>query len=863
MFTRFVRVASITVLALLAGVVAAQDRRGSGHYLSQELRARVDALVEEAAVPTDDVEELTSRFRTLWEWGNAYARERGRIPDDFPQNASYLNPALRGRTGQPIPVDRISDLIGYMVRQLQVLDEDPGALGSLTISSEGPFPVGGYVTVTQTYTVGARPIAEGGGLILGKGRRTGALSTRATDADFVTVRSSNPNARFSAVEPWTPYPVGLTGTAIGFRLSGAALQEGDTVTVTYGDRSGGGPGMKLQEWSNDEVPLPFLVDLDGDGVLLWPDWPSFEVVGEERTSSLNAIVPSVVKPGEEFTLTIRAEDRFRNVASAGPGELEVLLDGEPFRTLSAESEALVRIENVAIGSEGVHRFEVRTADGTLQGVSNPVLVERNPARRIYWGETHGHTGMAEGQGSAEGYFRFGRDAARLDFLTLSEHDRWLDDGEWRTLQQLAEEYRAPGRFTPILGFEWTNQMADGGHHNVFFRDVPGRRRVGTQEKPLLDELYAELRAANRSDDVLIIPHAHQPGDWTRSDAEMQKLVEIQSSHGTFDWFGNRYLQNGFRIGFVGASDNHTGHPGYGFMGGPGQSSGTQLGGLAAVLAAENTGEAIFNALRSRATYATTGERIVLDAWLNGVSMGREQPATNRRELECRVYGTAPIDAIDVVKNGRIVYSRRYLEAEVTSAAVVQVSFEASTEVVGDRRGPRGGRPWLGVIRVEGAEVIGHRDPWFRHPGSYATERTGNEIRFRMLTRGRGAAILLRLRAADADTRVIVDMESTQETRGTGSDQREPQRIPARVETFRLGSLGGQVDRRELRVLDHTDALSVQVVSDQGDFDQDFRYADLDNPQAGDYYYVRVRQVDGAMAWSSPFWVGESPAGDSD
>jgi len=445
----------------------------------------------------------------------------------------------------------------------------------------------------------------------------------------------------------------------------------------------------------------------------------FEVVGEEKASFLNAIAPSVVEPGEEFTLTIRAEDRFRNVASAGPGELEVLLDGEPFRTFSAESEALVQIENVAIPSDGVHRFTVRTADGTLQGASNPILVERNPVRRIYWGETHGHTGMAEGQGSAEGYFRFGRDAARLDFLTLSEHDRWLDDGEWRTLQRLAEEYRAPGRFTPILGFEWTNQMADGGHHNVFFRDAPGRRRVGTQEKPLLDELYAELRAANRSDDVLIIPHAHQPGDWTRSDKEMQKLVEIQSSHGTFDWFGNRYLQNGFRIGFVGASDNHTG------------------------------------------------------------------------------------------------------------------------------------------------QLIGHRDPWFRHPGSYATERTGNEIRFRMLTRGRSAAILLRLRAAGADTRVVVDMESTQELRGTGSDQREPQRLPARVETFRLGSLGGQVDRREVRVLDHTDALSVPLVSDQGDFDQDFRYLDVDDLQPGDYYYVRVRQVDGAMAWSSPFWVGELPASGSD
>ena len=146
MFIRLVRVASITVpafLAGIAGVVAAQDRRGSGDYLSQELRARVDVLVEEASVPTEDVDELISRFRTLWEWGNAYARERGRIPDDFPQNASYLNRALRGLAGQPVPVDRVAELIDSMVRQLQVTDEAPGALGSLTISSGGPFPAEG------------------------------------------------------------------------------------------------------------------------------------------------------------------------------------------------------------------------------------------------------------------------------------------------------------------------------------------------------------------------------------------------------------------------------------------------------------------------------------------------------------------------------------------------------------------------------------------------------------------------------------------------------------------------------------------------------------------------------------------------
>ena len=33
------------------------------------------------------------------------------------------------------------------------------------------------------------------------------------------------------------------------------------------------------------------------------------------------------------------------------------------------------------------------------------------------------------------------------------------------------------------------------------------------------------------------------------------------------------------------------------------------------------------------------------------------------------------------------------------------------------------------------------------------------------------------------------------------------------------------------------------------------YTDSDSPEQGDYYYVRVTQLDGGMAWSSPIWVG--------
>jgi hypothetical protein len=39
-------------------------------------------------------------------------------------------------------------------------------------------------------------------------------------------------------------------------------------------------------------------------------------------------------------------------------------------------------------------------------------------------------------------------------------------------------------------------------------------------------------------------------------------------------------------------------------------------------------------------------------------------------------------------------------------------------------------------------------------------------------------------------------------------------------------------------------------------DQRFEYVDLDDPAPGDYYYLRVTQIDGARAWTSPVWFGQ-------
>jgi hypothetical protein len=69
-------------------------------------------------------------------------------------------------------------------------------------------------------------------------------------------------------------------------------------------------------------------------------------------------------------------------------------------------------------------------------------------------------------------------------------------------------------------------------------------------------------------------------------------------------------------------------------------------------------------------------------------------------------GTEPIDTIDVIKNGQVVYSRRYLETQLSARAWVQVKLEAPAEVFNGHKNPRQARVWRGAIEVKGGRFDG-------------------------------------------------------------------------------------------------------------------------------------------------------------
>ena len=290
--------------------------------------------------------------------------------------------------------------------------------------------------------------------------------------NYTSARCSRAGAELEPFRmPWTSMHAGSgrSSPMMALRLAGADLEPGDSVTFTYGDRSRGSRGFAVQTMSTRRLVLPVYVDLDGGGKFFSPAWDSLAVEGAPAVASLDVFAPSVVAPGERFTLAIRAADRWFNRPTGAIPGWEVRLDGKTVAAVPARGRAIAEVTGLELPAAGVARFEVRSADGRLSARSNPIWVREKGSDRIFWGELHGHTDFAEAQGTPEEYYVYGTEDARLDFLALTEHDAWLDAAEWRTLQRLATAANADGRVIAFLAYEWTAQRSTGGHHNVIFR----------------------------------------------------------------------------------------------------------------------------------------------------------------------------------------------------------------------------------------------------------------------------------------------------------------------------------------------------------------------------------------------------------
>jgi hypothetical protein len=458
--------------------------------------------------------------------------------------------------------------------------------------------------------------------------------------DFVTVES--PRARFeTSIEPIILPSGGQKGhiKKITAKIEEGSLSPGDAV--------------KLRVWINDveETNIPHLRTLPAQA-----KW-------------LRVIVPSSHKPGEPFDVKIASLDPFWNLScSVFRNGVLGISDGEALEkdiSFTGSYTTTARIDK-----PGVYRLHF-TADpyrDTLlsnHAISNPIRITEAP-RGPFWGDLHSHDKI-HNCGAGEHPFVYAREVSCLDYVAVTPDFRGFSQEIWKEHVERVKEAYEPGKFTTILGYE---VGFGGGHHNVYFRtDKGGMWDVSDESQWNVESLLSKLDR----EENFIVPH-HVGVDWGSQKQyyperdEWIPLVEIYSQHGLGEMYApeqilayefNRtrgkeqkyassveqpvYVRDawaqGRRYGVVASSDDHMGQ------------AGKPIKGRAAIYARQNTREALFNSMKARRTYGTTGERILMDFRINGAEMGSEIFAQegDKLKFDIEINGTDQIAFVEVAR----------------------------------------------------------------------------------------------------------------------------------------------------------------------------------------------------------------------
>ena len=325
---------------------------------------------------------------------------------------------------------------------------------------------------------------------------------------------------------------------------------------------------------------------------------------------------------------------------------------------------------------------------------------------------------------------------------------------------------------------------------------------------------------------------------------MERLFEIASVHGVFEESYQKHLESGQRLGATASADNHT--VGFGNSN-PGLIY-TMTNPLTAVFAPERSRESMWQGFLDRRTYGVTGNaRLLMKFQVNGQGMGGELPRYRTAEprIEARVSGTAEIVRVDVVKNSTIVHS---------TAPARDVSSNLMRIVWGDNVYQRRANTSLapGEIRADEGSVTLRRvlalDNSFEE-----IKQDGPKVSFRTATTSNDRdGALIDISQAEGEW---ITLRREDPLLGT-HEIRIPLEALRRDGRYRgaTGPLELRHSYMEKMGVPVQFAVEAELVRDGQGLDVEFDFQDAAPMAPGDYYYLRVEQMDTVQAWSSPVWA---------
>ena len=506
------------------------------------------------------------------------------------------------------------------------------------------------------------------------------------------------------------------------------------------------------------------------------------------------------------------------------------------------------------------------AEATGQSIKKTGSWQKN----IYWGDIHNHNAVGYAKGSLQRSYDIANSG--LDFFCFTAHSQWHDmpkmpqnkhmkwvngfevtKNNWEKIKQLAEQYYQPGRFVPFVGYEWHSSMY--GDVCIIF--------PGSQAQLIYTKDIRQLQKFAAENGAILIPH--HPGykqgwrgqNWSVLDTTVSPVVEIFSEHGNAESdhgpyryirhsMGGRSTQNtlqwlweqGVQAGVVASTDDHLGYPGaYGE-------------GLVAVHADALNRESIMEAIKARRTYGVSADRIELDFRLNNHWMGEVISFTPNRKINVRVKGKDVIKCVEILRNNRTIYRDHPIDRQVkasgwTKPVLCRIEF--------------GWGPWAALemaricdwkfnVDVKGGKIISatpcfQSGPFDEARRNKLTAVNDNSYEVTSYTSRKQAY------EERATNSIILEIQGSPRTQLSMS-LIEPTKLTI---TKTLQQLATADDITFTGPFTAESVMLHRVVF-ADNYQTEFEFTDKSETGKTDWYYARVTQANGSIAWSSPIWV---------
>ncbi len=477
-------------------------------------------------------------------------------------------------------------------------------------------------------------------------------------------------------------PVGNGDKSLAIALEAGTWNTGREVEVRIGDRRDGGYGSEVF-WTTTRGRLTLVRESAGGIRERTAEDFFVNVTDRDEVALLRLLAPTTVRPNTPFDLHAVAFDINRNVVERFTGELLLTCDGpvnlrESTIRFEHENKGIRIIEGIELETEGVFRFTVTAADeaadsapsavvnaaSSPKAVSNPIVCRAN-GKSVFWGDLHNH-GWGDStmllmhdrieKITPENRHLQARRVGRFDYAAVGAMSMPDDEGRkeiWEDYRKTVKKLDEPGRYVPFLGME---MHPDEGDRMLFFRDDA---EIPLPKKTPAPEVYKAY--AGRPDAILECHIGGSSPKYGKYAPDNEELIEVTSAFGNAEWLLQKMLRRGYTPAITGASDMHLGLLGapravetfrgrFGYRGKRlgFRDSGFGSGPIGALVADRLERDSLWNALRSRSGYATTGDRIFIEVDANGHVMGEIAGLPDAFDLSITVYGESEIERIDLI-----------------------------------------------------------------------------------------------------------------------------------------------------------------------------------------------------------------------